>query len=215
MWPLSHWMICSANQMQVLTWTVDAYDYHDLALSSTKQQFMCFSSIFVEHPPPPYRCLILFAGFLLLKIQKTFLILSAVIRTAVNYCFHCKSIDSCHEDMALVKRVRFSLRGIILSWHCYMLAVTLRFFVWLFQFDYSLHVIYLQLVLTHSILVQHLSLSRFMLSVWLCFREGNHKQRCSYKVAYKTNAFFELEASYSSKRSWRCIAIHQNVCKDT
>ena len=55
MWPLSHWMICSANQMQVLTWTVDAYDYHDLALSSTKQQFMCFSSIFVEHPPSAAR----------------------------------------------------------------------------------------------------------------------------------------------------------------
>ena len=153
MWPLSHWMICSANQMQVLTWTVDAYD---LALSSTKQLFMCFSSIFVEHPP--YRCSILFAGFLLLKIQNVFLTLTAVIRTAVNYCFHRKSIDSCHEDMALVKRVRFSLRGIILSWHCYMLVVTLRFFVWSFQFDYSLDVIYLQPVLTHSILVQHLSL---------------------------------------------------------
>ena len=68
MWPLSHWMICSANQMQVLTWTVDAYDF---AVSSTKQRFMCFSSIFVEHCP--YRCSILFAGFLLLR-EGTFFI---------------------------------------------------------------------------------------------------------------------------------------------
>ena len=105
MWPLSHWMICSANQMQVMTWTLDAYDF---ALSSTKQRFiMGFPSISVEHnplpppSPPPYRCLTLFAGFLLLKIQKVFLILTAVIRTAVNYCFHCKSIDNCHGDMAL------------------------------------------------------------------------------------------------------------------
>ena len=81
--------------MQVLTWTVDAYD---LAVSSTKQRFMCFS-IFVQHRP--YRCSILFAGFLLPKIQNVFLTLTAVIRTAVNYCFHCKSIDSCHGDMAL------------------------------------------------------------------------------------------------------------------
>ena len=52
--------------------------------------------------PPSYRCLTLFAGFRLLKIQKVFLILyTAVIRTAVNYCFYCKSIDSCHGDMAL------------------------------------------------------------------------------------------------------------------
>ena len=158
MWPLSHWMICWANQMQVVTWTLDAYD---LALSLTKQRFiMGFPSISLEHnplpSPPPYRCLALFAGFLLLKIQNVFLILTAIIRTAVNYCFHSKSIDSCHGDMAL-KGWEITERGIILSWHCYMLVVTLHFFVWLFQFDYSLHVIYLQLVLTHSILVQHLS----------------------------------------------------------
>ena len=48
-----------------------------------------------------------------------------------------------------------------------------------------------------NILYYNTSRVRFMLSVWLCFWEGNHKQRCSvvlsklwYKVAYKTNTVF-------------------------
>ena len=38
------------------------------------------------------------------------LILTAVIKTTVNYCFHCKSIGSCHGDMAL-KRWDFYWEG--------------------------------------------------------------------------------------------------------
>ena len=160
MWPLSHWMICWANQMQVVTWTLDAYDFAKLNKTADHHGLpFDFSGTQSSStpPPPPYRCLTLFAGFRLFKIQKVFLILTAVRRTAVNYCFHSKSIDSCHGDMAL--------KGWDFYWEENHSKLTLlyacgllHFFVWLFQSDYSLHVIYLQLVLTHSILVQHLSL---------------------------------------------------------
>ena len=71
-------------------------------LNKTAVHVLLFDIRGTQSPPTlPYRCLTLFACFLLLKIQKVFLILTAVIRTAVNYCFHCKSIGSCHGDMTL------------------------------------------------------------------------------------------------------------------